>query len=465
MTRKQRIGRAFGAAAPTYDSQAAIQRIVAGRLAQRIAALPLPPRPRVLEIGCGAGFLTRALSERLPDAEMVVTDLSPAMVAAARQAVGPAPRYLAMDGERPAFADGTFDLVCSSLTFQWFEDLEASLQRLCGLLKPGGRLAFATLLSDAFSEWRGAHADLGLAAGTPNFAAPSTLQHFSFEGATIDLEEDRLLERHAGGAAFVRALKEIGAGVAAANHKPLSAPQLKQVLERFEADGSTVTYHLGYGMLRRSMSARGVFVTGADTDVGKTVVAACLVRAMGADYWKPVQTGTATAETDAETVRRLAGIGHDRIHPSAYEYPEPLSPHAAAANVDDQIRLAALNLPNTDHLLVVEGAGGVLVPLNETDLMIDLIERLSLPVVVAVRSTLGTINHTLLTLGALRARGIAVLGVVMVGHPSRSNREAIERYGKVSVLAELPYTDDLSPGWVKTMAGAFDLPPPFRRAV
>ena len=452
MTRKQRIARSFGAAASNYADQAAMQRLVAGRLAERIAALPLPANPKVLEIGCGAGFLTRALSQRLPDAELTVTDLSPAMVAAAREAVGPVPGYLVMDGERPALAEGAFDLVCSSLTFQWFDDLEAGLTGLCHLLKPGGRLVFATLLSDAFSEWRTAHDDLGLTAGTPDFAAPERLQHFSYQGAVLELEQDRLLERHADGQAFVLALKEIGAGVAGPGHKPLSAPKLKRVLERFEAGGSAVTYHLGYGMLRRSMTPRGVFVTGTDTDVGKTVVSACLVRALDADYWKPVQTGTAAAETDASTVMRLAGIGDDRVHPSAYEFPEPLSPHAAAAGVDDEVRPGAIVLPATDRFLVVEGAGGVFVPLNGSDLMIDLIERLDLPVVVAARSTLGTINHTLLTLGALRARGIPVLGVVMIGPPSRSNREAIERYGKVSVVAELPYTDDLSPKWVAEMA-------------
>jgi malonyl-CoA O-methyltransferase len=103
---------------------------------------------------------------------------------------------------------------------------------------------------------------------------------------------------------------------------------------------------------------------------------------------------------------------------------------------------------------VVEGAGGVLVPLNETELMIDLIKRLGLPAVVVARSTLGTINHTLLTLHALHARSIPVMGVVMNGPPAPSNRAAIEQFGPARVLAEIPHVEAVTPDWVAQMAGA-----------
>jgi len=250
MTRKQRVGRAFGDAAESYEDAAPVQRLAAQRLADKVAALPLPARPRILEIGCGTGFLTNALRGLIPDGELIASDLSPRMVAACR-ARQPDAAYLVMDGERPCLQDARFDLVCGSLAVQWFEVPDASLTRLCRLLKPGGRLAFSTLLCDALAEWRRAHEGEGLAAGAPDFAAPDQLQHFSFEGAALKLDEERVIERYDDGAAFVRALKSIGAGTPRPGRKPLSPAELKRVLRRFEAAGAATTYHLGYGLLQR----------------------------------------------------------------------------------------------------------------------------------------------------------------------------------------------------------------------
>ena len=451
MTPKGRIGRAFGRAAGTYDDHALVQRLAAEELADRIAALSLPDGPRVLEIGCGTGFLTAALRRRLPQAQLVVSDLSPQMVEACRARV-PDADYLVMDGEHPTVRDASFDLVVSGLALQWFEDAPAALERLCRALRPGGWLAVSTLLSGTLNEWRAAHAGLGLPAGTPDFAAPSVLQHFAYEGAPMRLDEARLIERHADGASFVRALKAIGAGPPRPGRKPLTPQQFRTVLERFEADGAVATYHIGYGLLRRPMLHSGVFVTGTDTDVGKTVVAAALVRALDADYWKPVQTGAAADLGDSATVATLAGLPDDRIHPPAYVFAAPLSPHAAAALEVAAVSLQMLNLPVSGRPIVVEGAGGALVPLNDEALTTALMLRLGLPAVVVARSTLGTINHTLLTLEALRARGIPVLGVVMNGPPSASNRDAIERYGRVRVLAQIPRVDQVTPEWVAEIA-------------
>ncbi|OIQ87272.1 ATP-dependent dethiobiotin synthetase BioD [mine drainage metagenome] len=179
----------------------------------------------------------------------------------------------------------------------------------------------------------------------------------------------------------------------------------------------------------------GVFVTGTDTDVGKTMVSAWLVRSWRADYWKPVQSGVSQG-ADAEVIRRAWPEVH--AHPSTYLLPEPLSPHEAAARDGVSIRLGAFTLPETERPLVVEGAGGVLVPLNDHHLMTDLMKHLGLPVVVVARSGLGTINHTLLTLEALRNRRIGVAGVVLNGPPHPANRAAIEHFGKVAVIGELP---------------------------
>ncbi|HVI50832.1 MAG TPA: dethiobiotin synthase [Candidatus Sulfotelmatobacter sp.] len=183
------------------------------------------------------------------------------------------------------------------------------------------------------------------------------------------------------------------------------------------------------------MSARGIFVTGTDTDIGKTMVSAWLVKSWQADYWKPVQSGC-LQDSDTDTVRQVNPQAV--LHPPARLLKAPLSPHEAAALEGVSIRLADFHLPVTDNLLVVEGAGGALVPLNDHDLMTDLMAHLGLPVLVVARSGLGTINHTLLTLEALRSRGLAVAGVVLNGPLNAANRQAIEHYGRVRVLGELP---------------------------
>jgi dethiobiotin synthase len=196
----------------------------------------------------------------------------------------------------------------------------------------------------------------------------------------------------------------------------------------------------------------GVFVTGTDTGIGKTVASACLVRAWGAGYWKPVQTGIVTGDDDTATVAMLAGLAADRTVPSAYALQAPLSPHAAAELESVVIRLDAIALPTRPRPLVVEGAGGVFVPLNERDLMIDLMARLALPVVLVARSTLGTINHTLLSLAALRARALPVAGVILSGPPNAGNRAAIEHFGQVRILVELPRVDPLDAAAVAHLA-------------
>ena len=185
---------------------------------------------------------------------------------------------------------------------------------------------------------------------------------------------------------------------------------------------------------------QGVFITGTDTDVGKTVVSAWAVQHLKADYWKPVQSGLSDG-TDSDTIRSLLNIPAARIHPSIYELTAPLSPHAAAGIDGVEIDLSRFSIPRTRAPLVVEGAGGVLVPLNKEALIIDLMAQLDLPVLVAARAGLGTINHTLLTLNALRARKLDILGVVMSGPLNPGNRQAIETYGKVTVLAEIPQFD------------------------
>jgi len=210
---------------------------------------------------------------------------------------------------------------------------------------------------------------------------------------------------------------------------------------------------------------RGVFVTGTDTGVGKTVVSAALLvryRELAPRYWKPIQTGIEQDDDTAEAVR-LAGVARQDAFDCGVRLLRPVSPHLAAQTAGMTIDVAPLvadwaaAAAQPARRWIIEGAGGVLVPINERETMADLIAALRLPAVVVARSTLGTINHTLLTVDLLRRRAIDVAGVVMVGKPDADNRAAIEHYGGVPVVGEMPRLAPLTPesvsGWA---SAAFD---------
>lgn len=183
-------------------------------------------------------------------------------------------------------------------------------------------------------------------------------------------------------------------------------------------------------------------VTGTDTDIGKTVFAAGLAGALGAHYWKPIQAGF-DPEGDKETVARLSGIPGGRIIPEAYRLSTPASPHLAARMDGVEISLDRLALPQVDGPLVVEGAGGVLVPVNETLLMADLFAHWQLPVILCARTGLGTINHSLLSIEALRSRGVPLAGIAFIGDPHAENERIIPALGKVRSLGRLPRLEPL----------------------
>lgn len=462
-TRKDRLRRAFDAAASTYDANAVIQRVVAGRLAEQLGATIWPDRPRILEIGCGTGFLTAALRERIGPARWTLTDLSPSMLTACRRRLGASgdADFRVMDGELPDLApEERFDLICASLSFQWFDDLPGGLKRLLKHLAPGGTLAFATLAGGSLREWLQAHEALGLQAGLPDLPSLDDIEAMRPAGFYGPLWEDCVIHVEPDALAFARGLKEIGAGEPAEGRKPLGATQMKQVMAAFEARGAAATYQVAYGVWRRP-GARGVFVTGADTGVGKTVVSACLAKAWGADYWKPLQTGLAEGTGDTETVAALTGLPAERLHPPAHAFGPAVSPHLAAEEAGVRIAAPKLDLPASERLIVVEGAGGALVPLNDRETMADLMLGLGLPVVLVAASRLGAINQTLLTIEAIRARGLKVLGVVLTGHPFADNRAAVEHHGRVRILAELPHAEridaDQIAAWAALMPTADEL--------
>jgi len=200
---------------------------------------------------------------------------------------------------------------------------------------------------------------------------------------------------------------------------------------------------------------KGAFVTGTDTGVGKTIVSACLVRRWNADYWKPAQTGLADEPGDSETIRRLTGLPPTRIHPPRHAFAASLSVEAAAAAEGASVTLNDFDLPRSREPLVVEGAGGVLAPICAAALTVDIMVRLALPIILVARTTLGTINHTLLSLEALRIRKLHILGVVLVGDASPGNRDAIVRHGAIRILAELPRLAPVSPETIAAAAAVF----------
>lgn len=252
-SRKATVAAAFGAAADSYESGAGVQQEVAARLAARIAALALPADARILEIGCGTGFLGRALAPALPAARWLFTDLSPAMLARCRRdwTGGPA-AFAAMDGERPCLAEGGFDLVCASLALQWFAQPATALAAWSRLLRPGGALAVATLAEGSFQEWIDAHADLGLGAGVPAWPNLPHLQSLWPPGGSGRFEIEDLAPYFPDAHGFLSGLKRIGAHTPAAGHRPLAPGALRRILRRFAPPGGlTVTYRIAYGVFRK----------------------------------------------------------------------------------------------------------------------------------------------------------------------------------------------------------------------
>ncbi len=201
---------------------------------------------------------------------------------------------------------------------------------------------------------------------------------------------------------------------------------------------------------------RPIFVTGIGTEVGKTVVSAILVEALCADYWKPVQAGD-LEETDTDRVRAFVTNKLSYLHPETVRLQTPASPHAAAKLEGQTIDLDMFELPPAIHErpLVIEGAGGVLVPLNERLCMVDLIEKLRCETVVVSRNYLGSINHTLLTIEALQRRGIEILGLVFNGEGSSDTESVILNKTGVALLGRVRWETTLTQELIQRYADEF----------
>jgi dethiobiotin synthetase len=190
--------------------------------------------------------------------------------------------------------------------------------------------------------------------------------------------------------------------------------------------------------------SRRIVVTGTDTGIGKTVFAAGLADMLGACYWKPIQSGL-EGETDSQIVVRLGGLSADRILAERYRLTTPVSPHQSAALDGVSIDIAALAVPDTGgRPLVIEGAGGLMVPLDQATLYIDVFARWRIPVVLCARTSLGTINHSLLSVEALRRRDIELLGIAFIGEGNPESEQAISEIGRVKRLGRLPLISSLT---------------------
>ncbi|WP_339073110.1 dethiobiotin synthase [Sinorhizobium meliloti] len=192
-------------------------------------------------------------------------------------------------------------------------------------------------------------------------------------------------------------------------------------------------------------------VSGTDTAVGKTIFSAALTGALEGYYWKPIQAGL-EGETDSETALRIGGVQGDRVLPEVYRLATPASPHFSARLDGVVIDPATLVPPVTDRPLIIEGAGGLLVPLADDLVFADIFARWRIPVILCARTSLGTINHTLLSLEALRHRAIPIFGIAFIGDENRETQRIIGELGRGPILGRLPLLPELS---AETLGRAF----------
>jgi dethiobiotin synthetase len=192
-----------------------------------------------------------------------------------------------------------------------------------------------------------------------------------------------------------------------------------------------------------------IAIAGIHTGIGKTLCSAVLAAALDADYWKPVQAGM---DRDSETVQALLSGTGSRIFPEGVLLQHPLSPHEAARLEGVQLDHRTYTFPQTDKLLLVETAGGVLSPISEEATMADFIAYHQLPAILIVQHYLGSINHTVMSIEALKSRGVQLLGLVVSGAGKASSEEFIKNYSGISILCQVPYIDHLSAAQVRETA-------------
>lgn len=200
---------------------------------------------------------------------------------------------------------------------------------------------------------------------------------------------------------------------------------------------------------------RKIFIAGIGTDVGKTVVSSVFTEAFKADYWKPVQTGSFFS-TDTAQVQKWVSNTESKFHPEAFLLKQYMSPHAAAALEDIEINLDSLKLPETNNTLIIEGAGGLMVPLNRKEFMVDIIKKFDAEVVLVIQNYLGSINHSLLSIEALKSRGVKMLGVVINGPTNEHSEQIILEYSGLKLLGRIHKEKELNSEVISQYAKAFE---------
>jgi len=201
---------------------------------------------------------------------------------------------------------------------------------------------------------------------------------------------------------------------------------------------------------------RKIFITGISTGVGKTIVSAIVTEALQADYWKPIQTGSGE-DRDSDTIKKLISNKKTIIHPEAFCLPLPASPFAAAEEQGIKIEIKNIAVPQTDNILVIEGAGGLMVPINEKELMIDMMEQWNAEVILVSQNYLGSINHTMLSCMALKDRGLKVVGIVYNGEDTLMAERSILSFCDFTVIGRIKPESNFTPGKISAYAKKFSL--------
>ena len=199
------------------------------------------------------------------------------------------------------------------------------------------------------------------------------------------------------------------------------------------------------------MNQTPYFITAIDTDVGKTIVSAILVEALKADYWKPIQAGN-LEDSDTMTVQSLISNSTSQFYSETYRLNTPASPHYAAEIDGLQLEVRSIQLPKTSNQLIVEGAGGLFVPINDKALLIDLMHELNIPVILVIKNYLGSINHSLSSIYALQQKNIPIKGLIFNGPSVASSEEYILQYSKLPLIAKIPELNAISKQTIREQA-------------
>ncbi|KMQ86309.1 dethiobiotin synthase [Lasius niger] len=393
------------AKAKHYDDFAVIQPIAANLLAEIIPSrIHTKKIRRILELGAGTGALTQKIAPLFPYAEYVCTDLSEDMLQRAEKKtkhLGLNLSFIPLNMEEfPKGLPedhplaGQFDLIISNLAFQWVEQRHEALKAIYSKLTESGAAFLTTLLDGTLTEWRHACEASDNPCSVPFYPSVAELEgeykHAKWKKYQIQEEVENAIS-------FLKGLKEIGA-----------TPK----------------------NLMNVQPQKGFFVTGTDTDVGKTYQSAKLVKEETGVYWKPFQTGLKSDIGDKETILKESGCQPEDILPCAYEFQEPLCPLSAAEKDQKIIEPEKLSIPkyDTERTLIIEGAGGLMVPIWDDLFIIDLIKALNLPVILVAKNKLGALNQIFSSLALLEAYNLPLHKLILWGEDKQGNGEILNNY-------------------------------------